>query len=236
MKEEFIPEFFHTYNRGVEKRKIFLNKEDSFRGIHDIYEFNDVSAVINVNYRAEREQIYGYRIPIDRRPRELLIDIMAWCLMPNHYHFFSREKRKDGLSKFQQKFGIGFTNYFNLKYDRSGVLFQGKYKKVRVLDNDQACHLICYIHSNLLDLWKPNWKEEGLSSLDIQAALKFLESEQNRWSSHRDYWGIKNFPSLINNEFLSGFFGGSKGYREFFTDWLKQYERNSEIIQKIIID
>lgn len=225
------PLFYHTYNRGVEKREIFLDEKDYFRGVHDLYEFNNTKAVINLNRRID-----GYPISIDKgEPRDKLIDLKVWCLMPNHYHFFSSPRKENGLSKFHQKFGIGFSNFFNTKYKRSGVLFQGKYKKVRVTNDNQAIQLICYIHSNPLDIWKPNWKEKGLTSSEIQNALRFLEKEY-RWSSHLDYLGIKNFPSLINTDFLFEFFNGYKGYREFFTNWLKYYEKNIKFIQKFTLE
>jgi hypothetical protein len=156
--------------------------------------------------------------------------------MPNHYHFFLTPRTEDGLAKFHQKFGIGYTGYFNLKYERNGVLFQGKYKKVKVINDAQAAHLICYIHSNILDLWKPNWKEKGLTDLEIQNALKFLNQKENRWSSHQDYWGIKNFPSLISMEFLNKFFKGSGNYQKFFIDWLKQYKKELKLIKRLILE
>jgi len=233
---------WHTYNRGVEKRDIFLDKEDFFRGVHDIYELNDLNAVVNLPRRfssfKSSNKNEGYPISFIRNIRESLLDVFVWCLMPNHYHLFSEPKSKDSLAKFHQKFGIGYTNYFNLKHGRSGVLFQGKYKKVQVVSNHQMQHLICYIHSNPLDLWKPNWKEEGVNGLEIQNALKFLESKENRWSSHQDYLGIKNFPSLINKNFLFNFFGNSERYREFFINWLQQYkkERNPEDFRGLLID
>ncbi|MBL7156229.1 MAG: hypothetical protein ISS87_01370 [Candidatus Pacebacteria bacterium] len=236
MQKGFVSEYFHTYNRGVEKRKVFLDKGDFLRGVHDLYEFNDVERVVGFNRR--KNQSVGYPISDKgrKKEKELLIDIIAWCLIPNHYHLFSAEKQYGALSKFQQKFGIGFTNYFNLKHKRSGVLFQGKHKKVHVSSDAQAAHLICYIHSNQLDLWKSKWKEGGLTSLEIKSALKFLQDRKNRWSSHQDYWGIQNFPSLISKEFLSNFFGGIQGYREFFVNWLKQYKNNAKIIDGIMID
>lgn len=240
MPEEFIPtEFYHTYNRGVEKRDIFIDEKDYLRGVHDLFEFNDLHAVINVKQRfakSSTEALNGGPTSINWQPRRMLIDLISWCLMPNHYHHFSRPRIKDGLSKFQQKFGVGLTGYFNLKYGRSGVLFQGKSKKVLVKDDIQAGHLICYIHSNPLELWKPNWKEKGLTASEIENALKFLENKKNRWSSHQDYLGIKNFPSLIVADFLFKFFGGPEGYKKFFTDWLKQYEKNINFIQKLTLE
>src|SRR3989344_7261779 len=209
-------EFYHTYNRGVEKRNIFLKGADYARGIHDLYEFNDANIVLNL-----KQRFNGSPTPIiSEKAREKLVDLIVWCLMPNHYHFFSQPIVENGLSKFHQKFGGGFTNFFNVKNKRSGVLFQGKYKKVQVTDDRQALQLICYIHSNPLDLWKPNWKEKGLTNLEIQNALKFLEKEY-RWSSHLDWWGTKNFPSLIDKNFMSRFFDNPKEYQEFFINWLR---------------
>lgn len=226
-----IMEFYHTYNRGVEKREIFLDKKDYFRAIHDLYEFNDADAVLNVKQRTIKN---GGPTSINRKPRKILIDLFCWCLMPNHYHFFSRPRTQNGIPKFHQKFGTGFTGYFNLRYTRNGVLFQGGYKKVLVINDAQAGHLVCYIHSNPLELWKPNWKEKGLKRSEIYDALEFLKSY--RYSSHLDSLGIKNFPSLINNEFLEKFFGSPSNYEKYFIDWLKQYQKNIKFIHKFIIE
>jgi len=226
-----MSEFYHTYNRGVEKRKIFLEDADYFRGVHDLYEFNDVKAAINLNRRFE-----GFPKSINvEKVREKLVNIIVWCLMPNHYHLFSYPVADNGLSKFHQKFGVGFANFFNVKYKRSGALFQGRYKKVLVTNDTQALQLICYIHSNPLDLWKPNWKEKGLTNSEIQNALKFLEKEY-RWSSHLDWWGVRNFPSLIDNNFIPRFFKNPEEYREFFVNWLKYYTKNINSIQKFILE
>jgi len=154
--------------------------------------------------------------------------------MTNHYHLFSSPLKDNGLILFHKKFGGGFTNFFNTRYKRSGALFQGRYKKVLVDNDTQALQLICYIHANPLDLWKPNWKEKGLTNPEIRDALKFLE--KYRWSSHLDWWGIKNFPSLIDTEFMKRFFDNPKEYQEFFADWLRYYERNIQNIKEITLE
>jgi putative transposase len=229
--KENMSEFYHTYNRGVEKRKIFLENQDYLRGVHDLYEFNDVNAVVNLGRKFE-----GSRTSLKslNKTRDRLIDLFVWVFMPNHYHLFSSPIKDKGIQEFHRKFGGGFTNFFNIKYKRSGVLFQGGYKKVFVTNDRQAIQLICYIHSNPLDLWKPNWKEKGLSNLEIQNALKFLE--KYRWSSHLDWWGVKNFPSLIDMDFMPRFFKSPKEYQEFFINWLKYYSKNVNSIAKLIIE
>ncbi|MFH1780708.1 MAG: transposase [Candidatus Nealsonbacteria bacterium] len=224
-------DLYHSFNRGTEKRNIFLDKDDYFRGVHDFYEFNDVNVIVNLGQRFK-----GSPTPlIGNKSREKLVEAISWCLMPNHYHLFSYPIVENGLSKFHQKFGGGFTNFFNVKYKRNGVLFQGKYKKVRVVDDAQVIQLICYIHSNPLNVWKPSWKENGLTDMEIQNALEFLEKEY-RWSSHLDYWGVKNFPSLIDNDFSARFFKSSEEYREVFTNWLKYYSRNVQSIEKFVLE
>ncbi|MDO8424788.1 MAG: hypothetical protein Q7S70_02510 [bacterium] len=228
-----MAEFYHTYNRGVEKRKLFLGDSDYFRSVHDIYEFNDINAAVNTDRRFE-----GFTKSLKslgaEKARDRLVDIGVWGLMPNHYHFFSSPIKDNGLTVFHRKFGVGFANFFNTKYARSGALFQGRYKKVPVMGDRQALQLICYIHANPLDLWKPNWKEKGLTNSEIKNALKFLENY--RWSSHLDWWGIKNFPSLIDSGFMHRFFKDSGEYRRFFIDWLRYYEKNVQDIKKIILE
>ena len=232
-------EFYHSYNRGVEKRKLFLDNADYFRGVHDLYEFNDAKAVINFHQRINRfttsiKSIDGQALEEPGKLREKLINMGVWSLMPNHYHIFSSPIKDNGLTTFHKKLGSGFANFFNTKYERNGALFQGRYKKVLVTDDRQALQLICYIHANPLDLWKTDWKEKGLTNLEIQNALKFLE--EYRWSSHLDWWGIKNFPSLIDKNFMSRFFESPEEYQKFFTDWLRYYEKNVQDIKQFIFE
>lgn len=224
-------EFYHTYNRGTERRKIFLEDSDYARGVHDLYEFNDIKAVINLNRRYD-----GSSTAINMsQPREKVVNLLSWCLMPNHYHIFSYPAIEKGLPKFHQKFGGGYTWFFNAKYKRDGALFQGRYKRVQVTNDTQALQLICYIHANPLDIWKPNWKEKGLTETEIQDALEFLEKEY-RWSSHLDYSGVKNFPSLLDTGFITRFFKNLEEYREFFVNWLRFYSKNTDSIKKFILE
>ncbi len=209
--------FYHIYNRGVEKRKIFMDDLDYLRFVHDLFEFNDKNIVLNILRRLPNSEIEGSPTPFNRvrRPRELLIDIICYCLMPNHYHLFLRQRAKGGISKFIQKLGGGYTNYFNLKYARNGVLFQGKFNAVPVDTDIQFIHISRYIHLNPVELLEPDWKEKGIK--DWKKIKKFLESY--RWSSYLDYIGKKNFPSLIKRDFLFNYFDNEKEYQKFVKEW-----------------
>lgn len=113
--------------------------------------------------------------------------------------------------------------YFNQKYERSGVLFQGRFKAVLVERDAHFIHLPYYIHANPLDLIMPGWRDGNIQS--AEAALSFLASY--KWSSFSDYIGKKNFPSVTQREFLLNISGGEEKYKADFTAWLKNNQLNS---------
>ena len=272
MKRDFSNnEFYHLYDRGVDKRKIYLDNKDNIRFIHDLYEFNDTKPASQFTRRFEKIQleagnkkgknvgsltsnitsnvasntknsIYGAgfklnNIKIKNRQkgeRDLLVNVHAFVLMPNHHHLLVEQLKDNGVSNYIRKLHTGYTNAFNSKYERKGHLFEGPFKAIHVEDDIQLGCLICYLHSNPLSLWKSNWREKKLTDLEINQALKFLE--KYKWSSHLDYIGIKNFESIIDRNFLLDFFDGTSGYKTFFADWLKQYARAQTYMGDYIIE
>jgi len=219
-----MSEIYHILNRGVDKRKIFLDKQDYFRFIHDLFEFNDQNLVNNTFYAFQKfkNNVTELR-EIKRSSRKLLVDIFAFCLMPNHYHLLLSPRGKDGVSKFMHKLGTAYVKYFNQKYQRRGTLFEGRYKSILITNESHFYHLPYYIHLNPLDLKFPEWRKGKLRN--HKEALKFLEGY--RWSSYLDYIDKKNFPSVINREFLLKVFNGEKGYRKGIKQWLKGLELES---------
>src|SRR3989344_156156 len=134
---------YHLLNRGVDKRKIFLDKEDHLRFIHDLFEFNDANPVADVLYTFTNTLDIGRpKVRVEREPRKILVDILAFVLMPNHYHLLVVPRQDSAVSLFMKKLNMGYAKYFNEKYDRSGALFQGKYKCVAI---ERDAHFI-YIH------------------------------------------------------------------------------------------
>ncbi|MBI5147561.1 MAG: transposase [Parcubacteria group bacterium] len=217
---------YHIYNRGVDKRNVFLDNDDYLRFIHDLFEFNDVAPALNLAYYLGKNQSKEVGLPnIKRPPRKLLVELLIFCLMPNHIHLLMRQKREGGITEFMRKIGTGYTNYFNQKYNRSGVLFQGKYKLVRLASEPHFIHLPYYIHLNPLGLKFPGWRDEEIKN--YKEAMKFLENY--RWSSYLDYIGKKNFPSITQREFLNEFFGGSEQYKKDTIKWLKEMDNLEEI-------
>jgi putative transposase len=140
--------------------------------------------------------------------------------MPNHYHLLLTPRVEGGVTKFMQKLNMGYAKYFNQKYERVGALFQGRFKSVPVVHEAHFLHLPFYIHFNPLDLFLPSWRERKIK--DYQSALDFLGSY--RWSSHLDYFGKKNFPSVTNRELLLDFFEGIEGYQKRTKEWLQEID------------
>ena len=228
-------EIYHIYNRGVEKRQVFLEDRDYLRFIHDLFEFNDIGSASPSNIRlATRQpsQCLEVQLPnIDeRKPRKLLVEILAFCLMPNHFHLLLKQLVVNGVVKFMQKLGTGYTNYFNIKRERVGPLFQGRFKAVLIKNDSHLRHIPHYIHLNPLDSILPEWRENKIKS--SKKAIAFLENY--RWSSLRDYIGVKNFPSVTHNGLILDLSGGTKEYRRSIEDWMK--EMDLEKIREIILE
>lgn len=221
-----INETYHIYNRGVEKRKVFLDNQDRFRFIHDLFEFNDKNPVLNVNYYFNAKSMEVEPQYLKRKePRKLLVEILAFSLMPNHYHLLLRQKKDNGIVKFMQKLGTGYTMYFNQKYERVGSLFQGRFKAIHVSKEEYLEYLAYYIHFNSLDLVETEWRKGKIKN--YQKAIKSLNSY--RWSSHLDYVSKKNFPSLTQREFLLDILGGKKNYKDNIRKWLKEIAKRKDI-------
>lgn len=213
-KIQFINNYFyHIYNRGTEKRETFLEDKDNFRFIHDLYEFNDVNATLNLTRNIE-----GGLASFNVKSRDLLVEIIAFCLMPNHFHLILKQLRENGITKFMQKLGTGYTMYFNQRNQRTGSLFQGSFKAILVDKDNYFLPLTNYIHLNPVELIEPNWKEKGVK--DWKKVNEFLKNY--RWSSYSDYVGIKNFPSVINKEFLYGYFKNAENYKNSVNQWLSK--------------
>lgn len=204
-------ELYHALNRGVEKRTLFLDEKDRLRFVHDLYEFNDTKPAPEfTRYRDFRNPDIG---------RQRIVDIHGWCLMGNHYHLLLSERTDGGLSTFLRKLNVGYANYFNERYRRSGALFQGKTKKVLIASDVHFLHILHYIHLNPLDFLHgaKSWRTYRLRS--AKRALTYLDTYQ--WSSYLDYCGSRNFPSVVTKDLFGDVF---KDYRKTIASHLKDIE------------
>lgn len=215
-------EIYHVYNRGVEKRDIFMDEQDYLRFIHNLFEFNDTAPAGKYSVKSEAKP--------PKIDRNVLIDILAFCLMPNHFHIMVCERKENGISKFMQKLGTGYTVYFNQRHEHSGVLFQGIYKIIHIAEDNHFRYLPYYIHLNPLDLTYPIWREGAVEN--PMKALRYLETY--RWSSYLDYIGKKNFPSVINKTYITEIIGKPEEQKKDMMDWIRRF--GPEDIEEISLE
>ncbi|MDP3982013.1 MAG: transposase [bacterium] len=210
---------YHIYNRGVEKRNIFLSDGNRWRFLQGLYLFNDENVSANLLWRLEQEKgkmhfgilrEYMAQAGIERRP---LVRIIADCLKENHFHLLLEEVQEGGISRFMHKLGTGYTKYFNIKYERVGPLFQGGFKAVEVKDNDQLRYLIVYI--NVINPGQELEPDLKLVAQDPNEILRFVEHYS--WSTHLEYLGKRN--SIITDKGVAGeLFATPASYKKFITD------------------
>jgi putative transposase len=221
-------EIYHVVSRGVDGRDIFNGDPDYYRAIHDLFEFNDTKPV-GWEYRSSHleirsrgfHEIGSREIKNERMPRDLVVDILAFCLMPNHIHLLLRQVKDGGISFFMRKFGIGYAGYFNRKHERSGYLFQGRFRATHIKTDGQLKTVFVYIHTNPAALVTENWKEGGIQN--PEEVIKFIENY--KWSSYPDYLGQQNFPSVTQRDLFNSIMPKEE-WQKYVNEWV-EYKRMS---------
>ena len=202
--------YYHIYNRGVEKRNVFLLTGDYQRFVDYLGVFNNTKR-LNRHFFAEAKP---------RRDDEL-VKVVAFCLMPNHFHLLLKQEKNDGISKYLHKILTGYTMYFNKRYERSGVLFQGVFKGKYIKDDSYLLHLSRYIHLNPLEI------------LDLDCANKETINKlliKYPWSSYKNFVDVKcNNDIHCENEIILDQCGGKSGYKEFVIDELPRRSLGREL-------
>lgn len=143
--------FYHVFNRGVEKRSIFLDRKDYLRFLEtlDFYRLSPTPVKLS-DFRRNKGK---YNKSIDQNE---LVKILCYCLMPNHYHLLVQQLNENGISTFLRKLSDSYTKYFNTKYERIGPLFQGTFKAKIIESDEYLLYVSKYIHKNAfpLKMWE----------------------------------------------------------------------------------
>lgn len=210
--------YYHIYNRGVEKRNIFEDEMDYKVFLNYLKEYlspkiDDKKLVQQVSFK---DTVFKGvpRIPNNYHDK---VELLAYCLMPNHFHLLIKQDIKSGMKEFIHSLLLRYSAYFNKKYERVGPLFQGRYKAVSVETEAYLLHLSRYVHLN------PSEIGNNLSQAH---------------SSYADYIGLRN-TSWLNTEIVLSYFknGWSKEFKKInsYKDFVEKYKGN-ESLEDITLD
>jgi putative transposase len=191
---QLVPEeFYHVYNRGTDKRAIFLDSADYQRFTELLFLSNSEHSIKVRDIKKSKHGVFDY----DRGTP--LVAIGAYCLMPNHFHLLVTPLVESGVSMFMGKLCTSYAMYFNKRYDRTGNLFQGRYKAQWADSDTYLKYLFSYIHLNPIKLIDATWREEGIK--DAVRAYAFAASFQ--YSSLVDYIAMDGASESIVQTELS---------------------------------
>jgi len=198
-------EYYHIYNRGVDKRDVFQDRDDLDRFFQSMKEFN-VSEPIGSLY------LNSFNENKENKKQKKLVEFVAYCLNPNHFHILIKQVAENGISEFMKRLSGGYTLYFNNKHKRTGSLFGGKFKSVHIDSDTYLLHVSAYI--NLNNLFKG--KKTNLSK-----------------SSWEEYIG-KNGDNICNKDIILAQFKNSKEYEKFASDSLKDILERKELDKELV--
>lgn len=197
-------EFYHIYNRGVDKRKIFSDRNDLERFFKSMHEFNTIEPIGSI-----------YEKSFDKTGEvvEPLVKFVAYCLNPNHFHFILEQIVDKGIEKFMHRLGTGYTKYFNEKVSRSGSLFQGTFKANHINSNEYLLHASVYVNLNYKVHKLKNGKDFFLSS----------------W----DEYVISDYPGICSKDIILGQFRKTKEYENFAISTLDSILEKKEMAAEL---
>ncbi len=196
--------YYHVFNRGVEKRKVFLKDRDYERFTETIDHCLTDSNKLTRKFAKK-----------DTSLSESPVDVIAFCLMPNHFHLLVKQNSDNGISTFQGRLANSYTKYFNTKYDRVGPLFQGTFRTINVETDGQLLHLSRYIHLNPV--------VAGITN-DPRAFA---------WSSFNSYLGDKE--TFVKPDIVLGNFISKDDYEQFVLDQVN-YAKQLEELKHLRLD
>ena len=211
-------EIYHIYNRSNGQQEIFLSAKDYQRAM-------DVFSFYLYGKPSLRFSFYN-RLPKDQKSKFLedlysnkkVVDVIAFCLMPNHFHFLLRGLNGRGINQFISNFQNSYAKYFNIKSTRSGSLFQQNFRAVRIESDEQLIHVSRYIHLNPITSYLVRTMEE---------------LENYRWSSYPDY--IRKGKTYIRKDIVLDHFRSIADYKQFMANQV-DYQRKLDRIKHLLLE
>lgn len=201
--------YYHVFNRGVEKRLIFQDKQDYKMLLYYLFIYLVPLEKVLLKYPLLPIRLYNKNLSKE-------VELVCFCLMPNHFHFLLHQTTQDATSKLMKQIMNGYTHYFNQKYKRVGPLVQGVFKAVDIPSDEIFVHISRYIHLNPVTA--------GLTD----------NLEDYKWSSYPEYLGQKE-SSLSRKERVLDLFSSAQDYKNFIQDQI-DYAKSLDSIKHLLIE
>ncbi|MEK7558696.1 MAG: transposase [Patescibacteria group bacterium] len=208
---------YHVFNRGIDHRPTFDDKLELKRALASIDYYRFVSQPLKFSKFLKLSGAERNKLEVKFKTGPKLIDILSFCLMPNHFHFLLRQVSDKGISKFLSNFQNSYTRYFNTKNERIGHLFLGQFKAVLIETDEQLLHVSRYIHLNPITSYIVK---------DFNSLLKYP------WSSLPEY--IKE-ESFCETDTILSFFKKREDYTDFLKDQV-DYQRELSKIKHLVLE
>lgn len=213
MPSRIIPlvneQIYHIYNRGTEKRTIFENRRDYQRFLKTLQYYQFQGPKPKFSHFSQPKSL---KVDLTKK----IIEIIAYCLMPNHFHLLIKQIREGGITEFVSKLSNSYTKYFNIKHDRVGSLLQGEFKAKLIENDDQLLHVQRYIHLNPV------------------ASFLVKKPEDWEWSSYNEYLGNTS-TQICSKEIVLNFFKSIEDFKKFTEDQI-DYAQKLELLKHQLID
>lgn len=208
-------EFYHIYNRGVDRRQIFLD-ESYYQRFKELLFLSNSTDQINV-----RDLQKSFPNVFEFERSGVRVAIGAYCLMPNHFHLLVTPLGEAEISAFVGKLCTSFSSYFNKRNHRTGSLFQSRFKAEHVDSDEYLKYLYAYIHLNPIKLIQSDWREAGIR--DTAVAWQYLETFPH--SSLPFYLGkAEEANAIINPNPFPEYFQTALEHRDELLEWLNYGE------------
>lgn len=213
-------QFYHVLNRGIGSQPIFLNKRDSQRMWESVFYYQNQKPALSYSH--------FLRLPTKQRAEfferlqeqsNFLVEIIALCFLPNHFHLLLKQIKDNGISLFMANLCNSYTRYFNTKNDRTGHLFQGKFKAVMIETDEQLLHISRYIHLNPYS----SYLVKDLKELSIYP-----------YSSLSEYLGLSS-TYFFQKKIILAQFKNISAYKKFVFDQA-DYQRSLQQIKHLALE
>lgn len=202
-------EVYHIFNRGVAKLPIFRDRRDYNRFLETLYYYQFQGP------KPQFSQLKRFK-DFNFEKNKRIVELICYCLMPNHYHFLLKQLEEHGISEYINKVSNSYTKYFNTRHNRVGPLLQGQFKAIRIESEEQLIHVSRYIHLNPI----------------VSFLVKDLRDHE--WSSYRKYIGLGE-NKICNIDLVLSIFKTPQKYEQFVLDQVS-YGQSLEMIKHVLID